>query len=71
LSDPLDDVYGKYLTPEAPMPDPEAEIMARESETACPACGSANVDRSRGYRGEYACRDCGHEWQVGGKDARN
>ncbi len=70
--DPLDDVYEKYLlTPEpSPSPEREAEIMARKSEKPCPKCGSDDVDRSRGYRGEYRCKACGHAWQVGGKYAK-
>ncbi len=70
--DPLDDVYEKYLAPDAPEPEQEqeAEIMARKSEKPCPKCGSDNVDRSRGYRGEYRCKACGHAWQVGGKYAK-
>lgn len=71
MSDPLDDVYGKYLRPESSVPSVESEIMARASTANCPICDSENVDRSRGYRGEYRCLDCGHEWQVGGKDAKN
>jgi len=71
LSDPIEDAYEKYLRPDEPTRDLDAEIMARESDAPCPRCGSEDVDRSRGYRGEYICRSCGHEWQVGGKDARS
>ena len=73
IDEEMEDVYRKYLEPvvSTPEQDTEAEIMARESEATCPKCGSENVDHSRGYRGEYTCRDCRHMWQVGGKDARS
>lgn len=72
MSDPVEEVYGKYLESGSRPPerDLEAEIMAQESEAPCPMCGSQNVDHSRGYRGEYRCLKCGHTWQVGGKDAK-
>ena len=72
MSDPMEEVYEKYLEPEASTKkeDVEAEIMSRESEATCPKCGSENVDHSRGYRGEYTCRDCNHGWQVGGIESK-
>jgi transposase-like protein len=36
----------------------------REPEIECPKCESNDVDRSRGYRGEYICRNCGHKWKT-------
>jgi transposase-like protein len=73
MSDPLEEAYSKYLTPDTPTPgrDLENEIMSRRSEAPCPECASKNVDRKRGYRGEYKCLDCGHAWQVGGRDSRD
>jgi ribosomal protein L37AE/L43A len=35
----------------------------RAPEIECPKCESNDVDRSRGYRGEYICRNCGHKWK--------
>jgi DNA-directed RNA polymerase subunit RPC12/RpoP len=61
LSDPIDEVYEKYLSPH---PEPGAEDKVR-----CPKCGSENVDRKAGYRGEYRCMTCGYSWQVGGWQA--
>jgi len=49
----------------------EAEVFAEESKRPCSKCGSDNVDRSRGYRGEYFCNDCRHSSQLGGKDAKS
>ena len=61
LSDSLDDAYEKYLKPHT-----EAEV---EEKVTCPKCGSENVDRKAGYRGEYKCTGCGYFWQVGGRYA--
>jgi ribosomal protein L37AE/L43A len=61
LSDPLDDVYEKYLRQHS-----DADI---ETKIMCPRCGSDNVDRREGYRGEYKCLQCDYNWQVGGFQA--
>ena len=63
MSDSVDDAYERYLTPHGE-PDEEPE-----EKVTCPNCESENVDRSRGYRGEYKCLDCRHYWQVGGRNA--
>ena len=61
MSDLLDEAYQKFLKPHS-----EEEL---EQKIICPKCGSDNVDRQSGYRGEYKCLDCGYFWQVGGRDA--
>jgi len=61
MSDPLGDVYEKYLRPHS-----DVEI---ETKVMCPKCDSDNVDRRAGYRGEYRCLQCGYYWQVGGAQA--
>jgi len=61
LSDPVDDAYEKYI---APIPDLEPD-----SKIECLRCGSENVDRRTGYRGEYKCAECGYFWQIGGRYA--
>lgn len=61
MIDSIDEVYEKYLNPHA-----EAEV---EGKVTCPKCGSENVDRQSGYRGEYKCMSCGYFWQVGGWQA--
>jgi transposase-like protein len=55
LSDPLEEVYDKYIRP--------SEVQEPESVIACPKCDSTDVDRKAGYRGEYKCRNCGHFWR--------
>jgi predicted RNA-binding Zn-ribbon protein involved in translation (DUF1610 family) len=53
--DSIDEVYEKCINPQ-----PNEE----ESDVVCPKCDSKDVDRSRGYRGEYVCRNCGHHWET-------
>ena len=63
MSDAVDDAYERFLLPHRESgEEPEEKIV-------CPSCESENVDRSRGYRGEYRCLDCRHFWQVGGRYA--
>jgi len=61
MSDPLEEAYEKYLSPQKPYSDVDIE-----SKIICPKCDSENVDKKAGYRGEYKCLECGHYWQVGG-----
>jgi len=61
LSDPIDEAFQKYLKPH--------DDAVIEDKIECPNCKSSNVDRSAGYRGEYRCKDCGYNWQVGGWQA--
>jgi ribosomal protein L37AE/L43A len=61
MGDPLDDAYEKFLRPHG-----DVEI---ETKMFCPRCGSDNVDRGSGYRGEYRCLQCAYYWQVGGFQA--
>jgi len=65
LSDPLDEAYEKYLSPEKPQERPPSDVDI-EAKITCPNCDSENVDKKAGYRGEYKCLECGHYWQVGG-----
>ena len=63
VSDALDAAYTKYLLPHGePSIQPDEKVV-------CLYCGSENVDRTSGYRGEYYCLDCAHFWQVGGWQA--
>ncbi len=55
MSDPLEEAYNKYINPPPKDEDPGIQ---------CPACESDDVDHSRGYRGEYTCRSCGHFWRA-------
>jgi len=62
LSDPLEEVYEKFMQPEQQpeqVPDPPDDPVV-----TCPKCGSNDIDVSRGYRGEYKCRNCGQAWQA-------
>jgi len=61
MSDSIDEAFEKYLNPEA-----EREVVGK---VTCPKCGSVDVDRHSGYRGEYECMSCGYSWQVGGWQA--
>jgi transposase len=61
LSDPLEEAYSKYLIPE--VESGTADYPEEESSLTCPKCESALVDRSRSYRGELKCTNCGHFWR--------
>jgi hypothetical protein len=64
LSDAVEEAYQKYI-----LSAPEVNLRDAEpgQQVDCPRCGSLNVDMAVGYRGEYACFDCHHKWQVGGR----
>jgi DNA-directed RNA polymerase subunit RPC12/RpoP len=64
-ADEVDDAYEKLLLQEPSSGSQEEPAP----QVDCPNCGSLNVDRSAGYRGDYKCLDCGHRWQVGGRNA--
>ena len=52
--DILEEFYRKYINPR------ETDF---NEEISCPGCGSEDIDHSRGYRGEYACKGCGRTWR--------
>ncbi len=66
MSDPIEEVYQKYLG-ESPPEDPEALFVHDhkfdESDLTCPRCDSTKLDRGAGYRGEYKCKECGYFWR--------
>jgi transposase-like protein len=55
VSDPLEEVYRKYFAPRWEDVDLKVE---------CPKCKSMDVDHTRGYRGEYTCKNCGNFWRT-------
>jgi predicted RNA-binding Zn-ribbon protein involved in translation (DUF1610 family) len=52
--DEVDQAFEELLGPHPEEDNPDLQ---------CPKCGSKDIDRSRGYRGEYACKNCGHRWK--------
>ena len=74
LSDPAKDVYDKYVDPFREMGGAEAveaKLLSKRPQPTCPRCDSDDIDRSSTYRGEYRCKKCRHNWQVGGRDSRS
>ena len=65
-----DTIITEPETTDAEITEAEKEAADEDDEVPCPKCHSNNIDRSREYRGEYTCLDCGHIWQVGGEDWR-